>query len=152
MKLVNMPAEKKAALAETIVYAFGRRVKALHRMEVAPDYLEPFPLSKLYERYPAWGRRIINLGLNVWFEKVERGNSGAMCSKWRVRSEARLDPEILEFLRELYHQNIDHMLVLKRSINAKNKEVIEVTSQFKFKSETQAAMFCELADKMIQWT
>lgn len=152
MKLVNLAPEKKAALAETIIYAFGRRVKALRRVAKHDWYLEPFPMSKLYERYPPWGRRIINLGLNVWFEKVKRGNSGGPCSLWRVRSEARLDEGILEFLRELYKQNLDHMQLLKSSINAKDKKVIVVTTQFAFTSEEQAQMFCELADKLIAWS
>lgn len=151
MKLINLAPEKKAALAETILYAFGRRTKALARLEVIPDYLEPFPMSKLYERYPAWGRRIINLGINVWFEKVERGSSGALCSRWRVRSEARLGEDILEFLREMYRTNIQHLTLLKNSINSPKGKVIEVTTQFTFESDEQAQMFCELADKLILW-
>jgi len=144
MKLTNLPIEKKEALAETIIYAFGRRVKALSRMEKDPEYLEPFPMSKMYDRYPSWGRRIINLGLGVWFDRAVRGHAGATCSKWKVRSEARLDEDLLAFLRELYHQNLDHMKLLKSSINAKDKKVIEVTTRFEFKDEEQAAMFAEL--------
>jgi hypothetical protein len=137
---------QREILAETILYAFGRRIKALSRMEKFPEYLEPFPIRKIQDRYKRADRRIIDEGINVWFEKVNRGNNVTkMCSQWKVRSGARLNPEILQFLRDLYATNIEHLKSLKAHINNKNGEPeVVVTTSFSFTDELSADMFMEI--------
>lgn len=145
---MKIKAHQRAILAETIIYAFGRRLKALNRLEVDSTYLEPIPFTKIRARHKRADQRIVLEGLNVWLEKVERGFQGR-CGMWKVRSEARLEPTILEFLRQLYSRNIEHFKLLKASINAKDGKVIEVTTSFEFESEDEAAMFMELIGPLL---
>lgn len=150
MPKIKLKEHQKAILAETIIYAFGRRIKALSRMGKNPEYREPFPLKKMYSRYKQADRRIILAGLNVWFQQSTRGNSGGPCSTWAVRSASRLDEDILNFLRIMYKRNIEHFTVLKASINAKDKTIVEVTTTFQFDSSNEAKMFFELIDPLLE--
>lgn len=55
-------------------------------------------------------------------------------------------------LQELYSDNLEHFKLLKASINSKDGTIVDVSTQFKFKDDTQAKMFIEVLDPLLQST
>lgn len=55
-------------------------------------------------------------------------------------------------LQELYSDNLEHFKLLKASINSKDGTIVDVSTQFKFKDDTQAQMFIEVLDPLLQST
>ncbi len=147
LKIFKFAPKQISLLGTLCTYLYRRHKRALRMQKQFPEYVEPIPLTKIYNQFRcnARDKQVVKAACHVFFVQRFRGNNlTGRCSGWIPRTTLHVNQQVLLMIHELYRENIEHVKDVRAFINAPQDHRVELTTTFQFSTKEQAEAFAAL--------
>lgn len=156
LKVAKLTPKQTKIVAQLLTYFSSRSIRAMKKLEENPTYIEPIPLTKIYEMFKcnAQDRKAVKIAAHVYFTPLFRGNNmSKKCSGWTPRKEIHINSQVEQMIFNIFEANRDNIEDFRTVLNTKsedNKTKVTMTSTFSFADKQQADTFAMLLQNVLE--